>query len=57
MVIEQHVEFDGKMLWVQILWDMGDNIISEDNSFASEALVIMIVCMNKAWKIPLLLIF
>ena len=51
MAIKQHVEFDGTKFCGYT--DMGDNIISEDNTLASEALVIMILCMNDAWKIPI----
>lgn len=50
MAIKQHVEYDGTKF--SEYTDMGDSIISEDNSLASEALVFMIVCINDAWKIP-----
>lgn len=50
MVIKQHVEYDGSKF--SGYTDMGDNIISEDNSLASEALVFRVVCINDAWKIP-----
>lgn len=43
MVIKQHVEYDGSKF--SGYTDMGDKIISEDNSLASEALVFRVVLM------------
>jgi len=50
MAIRQQIEFDGQKFCGKC--EMGDNIASEDQSIAKEALVFLVVGINKMWKMP-----
>lgn len=49
IAIRQHVEHDGQKYHEYV--DMGDNKTSANNTFAREALVFIVVCINGAWKV------
>lgn len=51
MAIRQHVEYDGTKF--SGYTDMGQDIVCDDCTLATEALVFMIVCINGAWKLPI----
>jgi len=51
MAIRQQMEFDGKKFYGHC--DIGDNIASDESSIAKEALVFLVVGINKLWKMPI----
>lgn len=50
MAIRQQIEYNGKKF--SGYCDVGNNIASEECSFAKEALVFLVVDINESWKIP-----
>ena len=50
MAIRKHVSWDGKKVRGYV--DIGTEISDDSTPVATEALVLMVVCLNKHWKIP-----
>lgn len=50
MSIRQHVEYDGEKYSGYV--DFGDEIVKDPSAIAKEAFVFLFVCMNAAWKVP-----
>lgn len=51
MNIRQQVEYDGTKCSGYV--DMGNNIAFTNETFATKALVFLLVCLNSPWKIPI----
>ena len=51
MAIRQHIEYDGKKY--SGYTDLGPDINCDFGTIAKEALVFLVNCINKSWKIPI----